>query len=108
MQNIKILEHDGFGTETDAVTSDVFVSIRSNLSTTSDLDSQPVSAPIKVAIIDKKFDLNGDDKISLADVGVFFTAMVRNDIRADFNNDGKVNLADLSMLMSALGTSIPE
>lgn len=106
LEDVHILEHDGLGTETDVSSSDVFVSIQNNPSSTTNIYS--ASSPVEVVVINKAFDLNGDGKIGLADVSAFFVAMMSNEKRADFNNDGRVNIADLSMLLSVIGTTLSE
>lgn len=100
----KILEHDGLGTETDVLSNDVLVTIQ-GLSTST---VAVATEPIKIIVTSPVLDLTGDGKISIADVSAFFTAMIRNDLRADFNNDGRVTTADLSILLSLLGTTIAE
>lgn len=101
ISNAHILEHDGLGTETNVLNTELFITINTN-------DVNVAMQSVTIFITDSKFDLTGDNKVGLADISAFFTAMFRNDLRADFNNDGKVNTADLSLLLPLLGKNIKE
>jgi hypothetical protein len=51
-------------------------------------------------------DLNGDNKVDIADLSILLTKYGTNDPAADINGDGTVNITDLSLLLTLFGTNV--
>jgi len=101
LENIRILQHDGFGTDAvvaDAIdskfTSEVLITQKSLTLRT------PQDTWVAVANEAPSTDLNGDGKQNFADLSIFLLHLGGSNPRYDFNQDGKVNLGDLSILTS--------
>lgn len=97
VQDIQILEHDGYGTP---------------LTTDSEIDSILTIVPTTISSAEKSIvivrseaissDVNGDGVVSLTDASIMFGYLTTGDSRGDLNGDGRVSLSDLSTLMSNL------
>lgn len=101
MRNVRILRHDGFGTDApvpqpiDHIFTVTPGSIKSEVITKTDSVAGP---QIKVLAPATAIDLNSDGKQSLADTSIFMIHLAGQNLRSDFNQDGKVDLTDLSIL----------
>jgi hypothetical protein len=100
MSEMRILRHDGTGSEVplpqpiDALFAVEAVTLEEE---TISHSTSPDPA-IYVVKNPPSLDLNGDGKQSVADVSIFMTHFLKNDLRSDFNQDGKVDLKDFSIL----------
>jgi hypothetical protein len=95
VQDIQILEHDGYGTP---------------LTTETEIDSILTIVPHTMSHNEKSIvivreeqvtsDLNNDGVVSLKDASILFGYLTSGDLRGDLNGDGRVSLGDMSTLMS--------
>lgn len=102
LSQARVLEHNGFGTDADiAEPIDALFSVE-RLTTEAAAISDTMSDS-KFTVVPEKPnpDLNGDGKISTADVSIMMMQLLSNNPRYDLNTDGKVNLADLSILLNS-------
>ena len=105
MRDIRVLKHDGRGTDAELPTPlDTVLTISPEAS--ADIDtvlekSEQPGPDLFVAPPLSKTDLNGDGKHSFVDTSIFMTHLTTQNLRSDFNEDGVVDLADLSILNQA-------
>lgn len=97
VEDIQILEHDGYGTP---LTTDT--EIDSILTIVPHTTSQEEKSIVIVRPETVTSDLNGDGNVSILDVSIMLGYLASGDIRGDFNGDNRVSLSDLSNLMSDL------
>jgi hypothetical protein len=105
LNEARLLEHNGFGTDATLLPSiDALFSV--DTVETNAREVVTVNTSKRVLILNEvvELDLNGDGRVSVADVSIFMVHIFGNNPRYDFNYDGKVNLADLSILMNGFDT----
>lgn len=100
LQDVRILRHDGLGTEVDIPDPiDAIFTISED-----QLDQQTVFGKTalgsQVAIVPEEpdIDLNGDGQQTTSDLSIFMMHLSTQNLRSDFDKDGKVSIADLSIL----------
>lgn len=101
MQEIRILKHDGLGSDTlvDKPIDSIFL-IESELPATTAIAQPDLDGPIlHVLPTIISTDLNQDGKQSIADVSIFMKHLATKNLASDFDQDGVVGLKDLSILM---------
>ncbi len=102
LENTRILQHNGFGTDVvlaeqvDALFTSESLSTQTNV-----LPEANREQKYNIADILPSTDLNNDGKQTFADIGIFMLKLGSNETRYDFNQDGKVNIADLSIIINA-------
>lgn len=102
IQNARVLEHDGSGTDADV---SPFESVYFTVSTsTSRAVVEKNTSPIDVQIMSetRTTDLNNDGKVTLADLSMFMLFFTSGNRQADFNGDGSITTADLNILLQSL------
>jgi hypothetical protein len=95
VQDIQILEHDGYGTP---LTTDT--EIDSILTIVPHTPSHEEKSIVIVRSENVSSDLNNDGTVSLKDASILFGYLTSGDLRGDLNGDGRVSLGDMSTLMS--------
>lgn len=103
-EDVRILAHDGFGT--DVVVGepiDALFSVAKEQTVAAETVAAPDSTTgtVIVAIERPHTDLNDDGKQTIADTSIFMLHLFSDDTRYDFTGDGVVDTKDLSVLMSA-------
>lgn len=101
----RILHHDGVGTEVATIHTpiDEIVATSEEELTDRTLFRMSVSGPtLSISQPTRSFDLNNDGNYTIADLSIFMSHLLTQNLRSDFNHDGVVNLTDLSMLMDAI------
>lgn len=103
LDNARILQHDGFGTDAQLEKPvDSLFAVETPGSQRADvLHKSDLGTAYVVTSQEKSTDLNGDGKQSIADVSTFMVHIAQKNLRSDFNDDGVVSLADLSIIMQA-------
>jgi hypothetical protein len=100
LHDVRILRHDGLGTEVNVPDPIDAIFTVSN----EELDRETVFGKTalgsQVAIIPEEpnIDLNGDGTQNTADLSIFMMHLSTQNLRSDFDKDGKVSIADLSIL----------
>jgi hypothetical protein len=97
---MRILKHDGIGTEVPLPsTIDALFAVSNEELSKQTVLTKEVSGPV-VTVVNQivSIDLNNDGKQSLADTSIFMADLFSKNLRSDFNQDGVVNLKDLSIL----------
>lgn len=96
----QVLQHDGLGTEAALGTpiDGVFTVVAPDKIV---VTAQPETA---VVVRDPKLtgDLNDDGVVSIGDVSIFFVHLATSNMRADLNGDKRISTADLSILVSQM------
>ncbi len=102
LQNARILQHDGFGTDAQLSTpiDSVFTVIPEDLHT---VDSHNTNAVVTVTPNYARTDLNHDGQTNLGDISVFMLYLATQDTHGDVSGDGHVNTTDLSLILGARG-----
>jgi len=96
VNNAQLLAGDGQGTE--VAVSDVDTNSRTSFYIyDQNQDPDRISAEITVRINE---DINGDGKITLADISAFLSAWHNKSTTYDFNNDKKMNFVDFSIILA--------
>ncbi len=95
VQEIQILEHDGYGTP---LTTDT--EIDSILTIVPRTPSHEEKSIVIVRSENLSSDLNGDGAVSLKDASIMLGYLATGDLRGDLNGDSRVSLGDMSTLMS--------
>jgi hypothetical protein len=100
LTDMRVLKHDGLGTEAPVVTSiESVFAVEPALLSRETVFETSVEGPVVIIIPEEKSrDLNGDGKQSMADFSILMTDMMSKNLRSDLNGDGAVNLSDLSIL----------
>lgn len=101
MQAVRILRHDGFGTDAPVPHPiDTLFTIASAELEKNTISTKPASHEPRLFVVTETVstDLNADGKQSIADTSIFMTHLATQNLRSDFNQDGVVNLTDLSIL----------
>lgn len=101
MQEIRILKHDGLGSDTmvNKPIDSIFL-IESELSETTVVAQSNLDGPVlQVLQTGVSTDLNHDGKQSIVDVSIFMKHLATRNLASDFDQDGVVGLKDLSILM---------
>lgn len=100
MSEMKILQHDGLGTEISITTPiDALFAVNATpLEAETIFETKVNSTKIQVLQTTPTTDLNQDGKQSITDVSIFMADIVTQNLRSDFNQDGSVTLKDLSIL----------
>lgn len=102
LRNVRILLHDGLGTDADVPPSiDRIITIDPPEETSNAEDPEITKSSINV-VEELVTDVNGDGQTSFADVSALMFRLGSDNAAADINNDGTVNTADLSILLEAL------
>ncbi len=102
LENARILQHDGFGTDVvlpeqvDALFTSESLSTQTNV-----LPEVNREQKYNVANTLPATDLNADGEQTFTDISIFMLKLGSNETRYDFNQDGKVNIADLSIIIDA-------
>jgi len=102
MDNIRILEHDGLGSE--AVTAapiDTIFTIQENVDASTVLQKDGLRSSLQVVKEESPTDLNGDGMQTLADMSIFLGHFATQDLKGDVNDDGKINMTDMSIMLDA-------
>lgn len=102
INNARILQHDGLGTQTALMESiDAIFTVQNRATSSIDIlrKSDPKSIWFNVQHEKPTTDLNADGKQTIADVSIFMMQMVSQNMQSDFNEDGKVSAADLSIIL---------
>ena len=100
IDEMRIMKYDGLGTEiTVEKPIDTIFAVEENALKEQTILNTAIPGPV-VTIVNKEenTDLNHDGKQTIADVSIFMTDYIKQNLRSDFNQDGKVNLKDLSIL----------
>lgn len=102
LQNARILQHDGFGTDVplSAPIDTVFTVIPETLHSVASHDS---AAVVTIAPTYSPTDLNHDGHTSLGDISVFMLYLATQDKQGDVSGDGYVTTKDLSLILAARG-----
>lgn len=103
MKNVRILKHDGLGTDAQvSIPLDTLLIVSENTSPfVTEYESTTISAPNLFIVTEEvDTDLNRDGEQTIADTSIFMTHLFTQDLRSDFNQDGTVNVQDLSILNS--------
>ena len=97
IDNARVLKHDGLGT--DAAVAPSIDSVVSNL------ENDPLAPFAKTSVTEVSVvtlgptrDVNGDGKVSLADVATLMLHLGSNNDKYDLNEDGIVSLPDLAII----------
>ena len=100
MDEIRILKHDGLGTEISVKKPiDTIFAIENERLAEQTLLNTALAGPVITIVTNVPLtDLNRDGKQNVADVSIFMTDFVSQNLRSDFNEDGIVTLKDLSIL----------
>lgn len=100
MEEMRILQHDGLGTEigVEKPIDSIFAISTDSLKDETVFETTLNGPTVSVVNETPKTDLNGDGAQTLADTSIFMTDLVTQNNRSDFNEDGTVNLKDLSIL----------
>ncbi len=100
MDEVRILKHDGLGTDIPQTTpiDAIFAVSEESLISETVVNTQISGPSITVLSTIPNTDLNGDGKQTIADVSIFMTHFATQNLRSDFNEDGAVTLKDLSIL----------
>lgn len=102
IEEARILQHDGLGTDVDLAPSiDAIVTVTDVPNTEEILYTRGARANYLATSEPRSTDLNNDGKQSLADTSIFMADLTTQNTRSDFDEDGHVNLRDLSILMRA-------
>ncbi len=102
INNARILQHDGLGTDTKLKESfDMLFVVQNSATNTIDIlrKTDPKSTWYAVQKDKPTTDLNKDGAQTIIDVSIFMMHTVRQNMQSDFNQDGVVGAADLSILM---------
>jgi hypothetical protein len=100
LQNARILQHDGLGTDVSLATpiDTAFTVTPASLTT---ITSRNSTSEITVTPPVIPTDLNQDGKTTLADISIFMLYLATGDTRGDITRDGHINTTDLSILLDA-------
>lgn len=101
MQNLRILRHDGLGTDASVPESiDALFTITPEQLAAKTVSDNPASTGPTLLVLPEtaNTDLNNDGEQSIADTSIFMVHLATQNLRSDFNGDGTVNLKDLSIL----------
>ena len=100
MSEVRILKHDGLGSEAAVKESidAIFAVEDETLRDETIVQKTAVGPTLTVLPHAPSTDLNGDGKKTILDVSIFMSDMATGNMKSDFNLDGKVNLTDLSIL----------
>ena len=102
INNARILQHDGFGTDTQLQEPiDTIFTVTEKNSSSDVLRKSSYGTAYVVTQKMKSPDLNNDGKQTIADISIFMMHLARGNVRSDFNGDGKVTTADLSIILNA-------
>ncbi len=101
VQEVRILKHDGLGTDVmvnKPIDSIFYISneIPSIAIPSRNRSEGPILQVLPPGV---STDLNHDGKQSIADVSIFMKHLATGNLESDFNQDGTVGLKDLSILM---------
>lgn len=100
MNEVRILKHDGLGSEADvrAPIDAIFAVESSKLADETVVSKSALGPQISVVSAPPSTDLNGDGKQTIIDTSIFMADLATQNMKSDFNQDGVVNLVDLSIL----------
>lgn len=99
MSDMRVLKHDGSGTEASLPTPIDAIFTVSTSSTTETIFSSSLKGPdVQIVATKPHTDLNNDGKRTMADISIFMTDLITKNLRSDFSGDGKVTLDDLKFL----------
>lgn len=100
MNDVRILKHDGLGTDADIAPSidAIFEVSNTELQEETVLEKVAIGPKLNVIPDTLNTDLNNDGKQSFADISIFMRYMFTGDERGDFNQDGSVDTTDLGIL----------
>ena len=103
MSDVKILKHDGLGTEValDEPIDAIFAVGEEALASQTVQSSVTKDSDIQIVRTIPNTDLNGDGKQSVADISIFMSDFISQNLRSDFSGDGKVDIKDLSFITAA-------
>lgn len=102
IEEARILQHDGLGTDAELAPSiDAIVTVTDSPNTQEVLYTSGPSAAYVATQEPRSTDLNGDGKQTIADTSIFMADLATQNERSDFDEDGRVSLRDLSILMKA-------
>lgn len=102
LEEARLMEHNGFGTDAELAPSiDALFSVQNIEESAQEIGAVSISKQVTILDETANLDLNGDGKVTVADISIFMVNIFGSNPRYDFNNDGKVNLADLSILLDA-------
>lgn len=101
IEDIRILKHDGLGTDVlvEEPIDTIFSVTEAPPTKEIIVTKEAKSRTLRVLPQNVSTDLNHDGKQTIADISIFMKHLVTGDLVADFNQDGSVDLADLSILM---------
>jgi len=105
LANVKILQHDGLGTDAPLYESiDSILTVIPTSTNNETYKPKQSNRQTNVTVLTKSPnpDINQDGEVSISDLSVFMLYLTSNNPLADFNNDGKVNTADLSILLNSM------
>jgi len=99
--DVKILQHDGMGS--DAIIAESFDAVFAVIDSSNAVITDKSGNKAKLYVLPNTTptDLNGDGEQTLADLSIFMGDLAGGNLRSDFNRDGKTTLADLSILLQA-------
>jgi hypothetical protein len=100
LRNMRVLAHDGFGTDVPLKepVDVLFTSERIQAQSTVLTDTEQTET-YTIIPSPPVYDLNTDGKVSFADVGILLLNLGSADSRYDFNRDGTINQTDLTLLL---------
>ncbi len=100
MRDVQVLKHDGLGTEVplDAPIDAIFAVGEESLQSKTVQSSVTEDSDIHIVRTIPNTDLNGDGKQSMADISIFMSDFMSQNLRSDFSGDGKVDIKDLSFI----------
>ena len=72
-----------------------------------DASGNPIAGEwVSIIKVANPYDLNGDEKVSTADIQVIINEMkkpqARQDMKYDLNNDGKISTADIQVIINEM------
>lgn len=103
IENARILEHNGRGTDaTIALLEPTFFTVASSSEGRTIIEKN--TPPIDIVILEETpgTDLTNDGKTTLADLSVFMLHLSTGNRMSDFTGDGFINTADLSILLQSI------
>jgi hypothetical protein len=100
----RILRHDGLGSEAGSVTTSIdalFTVEPEKLALETKAEEAGAESSVIILKEQNARDLNDDGEYSFKDVSVFMVHLGAQNLRSDLNGDDKVSIADLSILLNA-------
>lgn len=103
LREVRILAHDGFGTDTKVTTpiDSIFTVAPEEQAEETVIQKSSLGSTVTILTEPVNTDLNNDGKQSVADMSIFMQHLTTGNLRSDFNKDNKVNMADASILLNA-------